>query len=425
MTHIERNTARVLRGLFIFRFFLFLFGAGVLALQSTLMRQVQIADMPPRWGLVLIPSLLTLVYLSIPGLPKKLGRRYLPIALAASILVMTLESVFSYLHPTTNVRIALASGREFNVAWAPTEMILLVLLPCVLGGAAYGLRGALRTANFATLLHLLTGVAVWLWGASPRAFLILLPLRIAVLYVFPLIAGYMADTWRKEHAALEAANRHLRGYAATVEHLATSRERVRLAQAMHDTLAHTLASLVVQFEAVDALQEVDPQAAQTQIAKIKGQTRLGLDEARQAILDLRATPVEELGLAQAICRLTQRFEQQNGLTVDCQVQGEPFALLPVQANALYRIAEEALNNVERHAQACLLHVRLEYDSGVTLTIQDDGQGFDPDGVPPDRYGLVGIRERAELIDATVDLQTAPAQGTRLIVQVAKPWEPER
>lgn len=424
MSHIERNTVRVLRGLFVFRFFLFLFGAGVLALRTTLMRPVQVTELHPAWGLTILPSLLTIIYLFIPGLSGKLGSRYLPIALAATIISFAIESLTGYLSSAAHVRITLANGHEFNVPWTPGDMILLVVFPCMLAGATYGRRGALRAAHLGAVLHILTAIAVWLWGASPRVFLIFLPLRIAVLYIFPLVAGYMADAWRDEHAALEAANRHLRGYAATIEHLATSRERVRLAQAMHDTLAHTLASLVVQFEAIEALYEVNPQAAWAQVTKIKNQARSGLEETRQAIQDLRTTPVEELGLAGAICRLAKQFEQKNGLAVQCQVEGEPFPLLPVQANALYRIAEEALINVERHAEACNLFVRLTYGSGVTLIVQDDGHGFDPALVPADRYGLVGIRERAELIGATVSLESAPGQGTRLTVEIATPWEKE-
>ncbi|MBN1934104.1 MAG: sensor histidine kinase [Anaerolineae bacterium] len=425
MTNVIRNTTRVLRGLFLFRLFTLIFGGMMLAIRLSTIGPAPVTDMHPTWGLTMLPSLLAMVYVLLPGLQKKLGKWYLPIALALTILGFAVESSVEYLFPGIAVRITLSSGREFNIAWAPTEMILLLLLPCMLGGAAYGTRGALRTAHFATLLHLLTGIAVWTWGTSPRGFLVLLPLRVAVLYVFPLIAGYLSDTWRKEHEALGAANRHLRGYATTVEHLATSRERVRLARAMHDTLAHTLASLVVQFEAVDTLQETDPQAARVQIEKIKAQTRLGLDEARRAIQDLRAAPVEDLGLVEAIRQLARQFEQQNGVPVTCQVQGAPFPLLPVQSNALYRIAEEALTNVERHAEAGTLTISLDYDTGITLTVQDDGQGFDPDAIPDDRYGLLGICERAELIDATVRLETAPQQGTRLVVQIAKPWEPER
>jgi signal transduction histidine kinase len=301
-------------------------------------------------------------------------------------------------------------------------MILMMLVPCVLAGATYGRRGAVKAASLATALHLATGIVVWLYGVPLLGFLALLPLRVAVLYVFPLIAGYLADTWRQEHAAVQEANRQLRGYAATVEHLATSRERIRLARDMHDTLAHSLSAVVVQLEAVDTLQERDPVTAREQLAKVRQQARSGLNEARRAIQNLRSAPVEELGLAGAVEQLAERFGQRNGIQTDWDVEGEPVPLLPVQANALYRIAEEALVNVERHAEATRVTVRLRYADGVTLTVQDDGLGFDLTTVDPDRYGLMGIRERAALVDARVNVDSAPNEGTTLTVEIAEPWE---
>jgi signal transduction histidine kinase len=250
----------------------------------------------------------------------------------------------------------------------------------------------------------------------------LLPVRIAVLYGFPLIAGYLADTWRREHEELQEANRQVRGYAATIEQLATSRERVRLARAMHDTLAHSLAALVVQLEAVDALQETDPEAAQEQLGKVRQEARVGLEETRRAILDLRSAPVEERGLSGALEQLVRQFGQRNGIKTEWTVRGEFTPLLPVQANALYRIAEEALSNIERHAGARNVAVSLSYENGVTLTVQDDGQGFDPQAVDVDRYGLIGVHERATLVDGEVNIVSAPSTGTMLSVHIAELWK---
>jgi signal transduction histidine kinase len=351
-----------------------------------------------------------------------MGHRYLPTALAVVIVVFTVESGVAFIHPRATLVVTLPSGLRFNLPWAQTETILMTLVPCVLAGAAYGLRGGILAATLATLLHVVMAVFVWLFHGSLRGFVISLLPRVAVLYGFPVIAGYLADTWRHEHEALQEANRQLRGYAATIEHLATSRERVRLARAMHDTLAHSLAALVVQLEAVGALQETDSTAAQTQLAKVSREARVGLDEARRAISDLRSAPVEESGLTGALDHLTRQFGQKNGLLAEWQVQGTPTPLLPVQANALYRIAEEALNNVERHAGAQRVTVQLSYGDGVTLTVRDDGQGFDPQTVEPDRYGLAGIRERATLVDGAVEIDSAPNQGTTLTVHIAELWE---
>jgi signal transduction histidine kinase len=178
----------------------------------------------------------------------------------------------------------------------------------------------------------------------------------------------------------------------------------------------------VQLEALDTLQEIDPEAATAQLVKIRQHARVGLDEARRAILDLRSAPVEELGLAKAVEQMVAHFGQRNGIRTSWALEGEAFPLLPAQANALYRIVEEALRNVEQHAKAEELAVTLTYGHGVTVAVRDDGRGFDPAEVETDRYGLVGIRERALLIDGTVSVDAAPDRGTTLTVRIAEPWE---
>ena len=419
---IVRNATRVLRGLFILRLFTILLGVLVYTVRWSVFPPPEPFEVPPRFALLFLPTLIVMLFLFIPGLERRLGERYLPIALALVIVVFTIESSVTFIHPRATLVITLRSGYRLNLPWAQTEMILMTLVPCILSGAAYGLRGAVKAATLATLVHLALGVLVWSWHGSVHGFVISLLPRVAVLYGFPVIAGYLVDTWRQEHEALQDANRQVRGYAATIEQLATSRERVRLARAMHDTLAHTLAALVVQLEAVDALQETNPPAAQAQLTKVGHQARTGLDETRRAIADLRSAPIEESGLAGALEHLTRQFSRQNGIQSKWQVQGDPTPLLPVQANALYRIAEEALTNVTRHADAKHVSVDLSYVEGVTLTVQDDGEGFDPQAVEPGSYGLIGIHERATLVDGLVGIDSAPDKGTTLTVHIAELWE---
>lgn len=422
MSNIIRNTTRVLRGVLVFR--LLLIALGVLFF--LVWRPTALGEMPaayPMHAVLLVPTLLTSVLLLVPGLQKPLGRYYLPVALVLTILDLSLQYAIAYLRPSGvgYVMVTLANGRELRFFWASTETVLLVLVPCILAATAYGLRGGVLASSLAAFLHLALGIAIWQSGLPLEGYAIFLPVRIGVLYAFPMIAGAMADTWRREHVALQGANRDLRGYAVAVEHLATSRERVRLARAMHDTLAHSLAALVVQLEALDTLQETNPAAAPAQLDRIRDHARVGLDEARRAILDLRSAPVEELGLPAAMEHAVETFGRRSGTQTHWRVVGTPVPLLPVQANALYRILEEALHNVEQHAQAQSLVVTLDYSHGVALTIRDDGRGFDPSDVEPDRLGLVGIRERATLIDGQVRVETGEGQGTALVVDIAAPW----
>jgi signal transduction histidine kinase len=432
VTNIVRNATRVLRGFFVLRLVTLILGAVI---YGYAWGHGSWSDLAPSeafetpatapWGLIVIvlSTVAVMLFLFVPWIEKRLGRFYLPAALALIIIVFTLESGSAYLHPRTQLIISLPTGRQIYFPWVQTEMILMTLVPCILAGAAYGLRGAVRAATLATLLHLVIGIEIWWFQGPLRGFVLSLLTRIAVLYGFTIIAGYLSDTWREEHRALSEANRQLRGYAATIEQLATSRERVRLARAMHDTLAHTLAAMVIQLEAVDALQEVDTMAAQAQLSKASQEARTGLEEARQAILDLRSAPVEEHGLDEALEQMVGRFGQRYGIHTTWALKGAPTPLLPVQANALYRITEEALSNVERHAGARCLDVSLEYDAGVTLSIHDDGAGFDPHNVDEGRYGLLGIRERATLVDGEIQILSAPGAGTTLIVRIAELWRP--
>jgi len=422
VTNIVRNATRVLRGFFVLRLMTLVLGAVVYTVRWSAFATPEPFETPAGLIAIALSTAVVMIFLFIPWIERRLGRYYLPAALALIITVFTLESGSTYMHPQTQLVITLPTGRQIYVPWVQTEMILMTLVPCVLAGAAYGMRGAIRAASLATVLHLVIGLEIWWFRGSLRGFVLSLFTRIAVLYGFPIIAGYLSDTWRQEHYALSEANRQLRGYAATIEQLATSRERVRLARALHDTLAHTLAAMVVQLEAVDALYEVDPDAAQAQLGKASGEARTGLDEARQAILDLRSAPVEELGLDRALGQMVRRFGQRNGIQATWTPSDSPTYLLPVQANALYRIAEEALNNVERHSGAGRVDVSVEYGDGVTLTIHDNGAGFDPHNVDEGRYGLLGIRERATLVDGEVEIISAPGSGTTLVVHIAELWQ---
>jgi signal transduction histidine kinase len=405
------NAIRVLRGAFVFRILVAALTVVAFVVYRAPLPPAEPATQMAYGGLFLVPSLVGAIFLSIPGLERRLGARYLPVALAVAIAAFSLEYAPAYTETGLRVIVTLRSGRQLVHYWAPTEAVLLVLVPCVLAAAVYGVRGAVLSATLASLIHLAQGFGFWRSGLPLYGFLALLPLRVAVLYAFPIIAGYLADTRQHEHAALEEANRQLRGYAATAEQLATSRERVRLARDLHDTLAHTLSAILVQLEAVDALQASDPPASAEQLKKVRAQARAGLDETRRAILDLRSSPVEEVGLGGALSRLAEKWD------AEFLSAGERVPLPAVQANALYRIAEEALANAQRHADAGRVALHLDYDDSgsLVLAVEDDGRGFDPDSVEPERVGLTGIYERAALIGAQVAVQSSPDRGTRLQV----------
>jgi signal transduction histidine kinase len=270
-------------------------------------------------------------------------------------------------------------------------------------------------STWAVGLTVLTGL--WLLPKDDYlpAFLAQAVARAALLYLVPLIISVLAQRERRQHAELEAAHQRLRRHAATVEQLTVSRERNRLARDLHDTLAHSLAGLSVQLEALRTLLSHDPMAAQAAVDQITQEARQGLSESRRAIQALRTDPVETMGLLGALRDMLQAFAARTGVQAHLHVAGqeEPRVLLE-EAQVLFRIADEAVTNVERHASAQTVDVRLACGSDrIDLVIRDDGIGFDPADAGPDHYGLTGMLERAALIGATLELKSAPGGGTEV------------
>ncbi len=217
-------------------------------------------------------------------------------------------------------------------------------------------------------------------------------------------------------AELETAHRQLAEYAQEVETLTLEAERQRMARELHDTLAQGLAGLILQLEGLEAHLERGNLAKVAEIAaQAKGRARSTLAEARQAIGDLR-----EQGELSALERIRQeavRFARATG--IPCAVELPNELLVPNQTREhVARFVSEGLENVARHAQATRVEVQGVVENGrFQLTIQDNGQGFDPRQVPTGHYGLVGLRERARLAGGTltVDSQQGGGATLRLII----------
>jgi len=212
-------------------------------------------------------------------------------------------------------------------------------------------------------------------------------------------------------------------FAQSVE-FGAAEERNRLAREIHDTLAQGLTAIALQLETAEALldgpgTESDIQRIRQTVDQALALTRANLEEARRSVLDLRAAPLEGRTLAQALTTLAMQQEQaQRNLRVKFDVTGEN-RLLPVHVEAgLYRIAQEALTNVARHAEARRVRLRLAtLPDRVQLIVQDDGRGFDLSQTRSDRYGLIGMNERAKLLGGRLDVQSSPGAGTRIEVVI--------
>jgi two-component system NarL family sensor kinase len=197
-------------------------------------------------------------------------------------------------------------------------------------------------------------------------------------------------------------------------------ERNRLAREIHDTLAQGLTAVSLQLESADALLEAsaDPERVRKAVRQALSLTRANLEEARRSVLDLRAAPLEGRTLMKALEALAQEASARGKTKVRFEASGDDRPL-PVRVEAgLYRIAQEALANVEQHARARLARLRLELTpEQALLRVWDNGQGFEPSQVPKDRYGLIGMNERARLLGGTLSLESSPGGGTCLEVTI--------
>ncbi|MEW5870277.1 MAG: sensor histidine kinase [Chloroflexota bacterium] len=254
--------------------------------------------------------------------------------------------------------------------------------------------------------------------AQPSAFHAVVFIAIVRSVSF-LVVGYfisrLMQRLQAQQEALAQANAQLTHYASTLENLTVSRERNRMARELHDTLAHTLSGLAVQLETLKAYWEVDPQAAHKLLDQSLEATRSGLGETRRALKALRASPLEDLGLALGIRKLAETAAERGKLALELELPGQLPAVAPDVEQCIYRVAQEAVENVVHHANATHLAVRLAAsETELRLTIQDDGQGLNVEQARrAGHFGLPGMYERAQLAGGELRIDSQPGNGTRL------------
>ncbi|HZO87029.1 MAG TPA: response regulator [Chthonomonadaceae bacterium] len=209
--------------------------------------------------------------------------------------------------------------------------------------------------------------------------------------------------------------------------VAVMEERNRLAREMHDTVAQALAGLVLQIQtAEERLEHQDAVTAQEILAGARAQAKKALEDTRRAVQGLSPASLESRSPADAIAEEVAQLEAQAGITAQFVLMGEEQPLTPEQQLALLRIAQEALTNARKHAQARRVRVGLQYGAeDVTLVVEDDGVGFDVDSRsvpgPEGGYGLFGMNERARLVGGELRIESTPGWGTR--VQARLPYHP--
>jgi signal transduction histidine kinase len=306
--------------------------------------------------------------------------------------------------------------------------LFFTLIPAVLGAWLGGRRGVFMWVAISVLVNIVNFAAISLVTQTLQPQLGLtsdLGAFVAQAVIFSIVCFFvasLADRQRAEQHELERANTQLREQAHVREQLAAGRERMNISRDLHDTVAHSLAALSVQLNAVEATLAT-PEQAKAQLAIAKTLVRDGLTDTRQAVAGLRLDAVHDLGLIEALRRHVDSVNRRG--RVEVQFNSDPdTAMLPLPdatADAFFRIVQEALNNAEKHANATRVRVSLHHrEDHLDLSVRDDGVGFDQAALDSDRFGLRGMRERAEMIGAHLSVKSAPGSGTTVLVTLDKP-----
>jgi len=192
-------------------------------------------------------------------------------------------------------------------------------------------------------------------------------------------------------------------------------ERKRLARELHDETGQALTSVLLGLSTVEATEsEEDRKAALATLREIAVAT---LQDVRRLAVELRPTALDDFGLVPAIERLTEGFREQTGIRVEFEARLDERLPSEIETS-LYRIVQEGLTNVVKHARARHVSVLLtRKDSSVAVVIEDDGRGFSPESAAAEGLGLIGMRERLALVDGTLTVESSPGSGTTLVAEV--------
>lgn len=228
---------------------------------------------------------------------------------------------------------------------------------------------------------------------------------------------HMATTISEQVQDLRALAAQDSALALSAEESGRAAERAMLSRDLHDTVAQHLFSLAMGTASLATLIERDPEQAAQQAQTLATIATHAQDELRSMLTWLRPNPAAKRGLAEALDDLAQSWREHNegATSVDLQITTEPLPLL--LESVLYRVCQEALNNVARHAHAQHVVVQLaRRERDVVLTVRDDGCGFDK-ATPVNGFGLIGMSERVRAVRGILMVTSAPEAGTELHVQI--------
>lgn len=199
-------------------------------------------------------------------------------------------------------------------------------------------------------------------------------------------------------------------------------ERKRIARELHDETGQALTGLALGLKGLVSMVEAKPDLAKRRIGDMGEMASTALGELRHLINDLRPPQLDDMGLMAALRWMVERSNERGLFQTELRISGESITLPSEVETTLFRIGQEALTNVSKHAHAKHVTISLDYTDGPSLTVCDDGVGFDPDAMMEPAnlrasWGLIGMQERVSLINASLEIESEPNQGTRLTVRL--------
>ncbi len=199
---------------------------------------------------------------------------------------------------------------------------------------------------------------------------------------------------------------------------AQEEERKRVAREIHDGPAQSMANVVLRMEFCEKLMDMDPEKVRGELQELKGIVRNTLQDIRKIIFDLRPMALDDLGVVPALKRYIEDFREKNDINIEMTFYGRETRLEPALEIALFRLVQEALHNVVKHANASNVKVVIEMKpEWVKASVEDDGVGFDLEQVLTShagtKFGLISMKERIDLLEGEIDIDTRPGRGTKI------------
>lgn len=202
---------------------------------------------------------------------------------------------------------------------------------------------------------------------------------------------------------------------------AQEEERRRVAREIHDGPAQTLANIVLRLEIAEKLLEFDPTRVKAELIDLKNLVRSNLQDIRRIIFDLRPMALDDLGIVPAISKYLDNFQENYGIKCEFLIEGREKRLLPALEVALFRLVQEGMTNVAKHAHSAKVDISLIYQEDWTIArIRDYGKGFEVSfalTTPGEHFGLIGMRERVEMFSGHFSIQSTLGKGTTLELSI--------